>query len=388
MKSVVRATASITFSDNIDSDILWVNYVRDSVSSVLGNVTWMSENGEVAVNVSTNNHTVTFNSSTGQFEYWRRSTIAGGRVWTIITEEIPANTAYQTVTPILIQNANWAASVTSLGATVTIDDPDVTSIEDLTITGVLTHSGTTANISNNTAALTANIASAATVAAATKTINIGTAGVATSIANVNIGSTITGALGVLTVGSTLTNFRSTQPAASTQSAAVIIAGGLAVGENIVVGAGAISRGVLDAQIVASGSFAAAGDAQAGVSVLRGLATSTATTVLTVNNTTATTNNQVILPDNSSYMFKAFVTAKSTTSNDEGAWEFSGSISRYAGANTTVLRVVNKTKIWASQAYDVSIVADTTNGGLAVRAIGITGGNVRFVAKVETVEVTT
>ena len=388
MKSVVRATSSITFSDNIDSDILWVNYVRDSVSSVLGNVTWMSENGEVAVNVSTNNHTVTFNSSTGEFEYWRRSTIAGGRVWTIITEEIPANLAYQTVTPTVIRTANWAASVTSLGATVTIDDPDVNSIEDLTVTGVLTHSGTTANISNNTAALTANIASAATVAAALKTINIGTAGVATSIADVNIGSTITGALGVLTVGSTLTNFVSTQPAANTQSAAVIIAGGLAVGENIVVGAGASSRGVLDAQIVASGSFAAAGDAQAGVYVLRGLATSTATTVLTVNNTTATTNNQVILPNNSSYMFKAFVTAKSTTSNDEGAWEFSGSISRYAGANTTVLRVVNKTKIWASQAYDVSIVADTTNGGLAVRAIGITGGNVRFVAKVETVEVTT
>lgn len=388
MKSVVRATASVTFSDNIDSDILWVNYVRDSVSSVLGNVTWMSENGEVAVNPSSSNHSVTFNAATGEFEYWRRSTIAGGRVWTIITEEIPANIGYQTVTPLVIQNAGWAGSVTSLGATATIDDPDVNSFEDLTVTGVLTHSGTTANISNNTAALTANIASAATVAATLKTINIGTAGVATSIANVNIGSTITGALGVLTVGSTLTNFASTQTAANTQSAAVIIAGGLAVGENIVVGAGAISRGVLDAQIVASGSFAAAGDAQAGVYVLRGLATSTATTVLTVNNTTATTNNQVILPDNSSYMFKAFVTAKSTSSNDEGAWEFSGSISRYAGANTTVLRVVNKTKIWASQAYDVSIVADTTNGGLAVRAIGITGGNVRFVAKVETVEVTT
>ena len=163
---------------------------------------------------------------------------------------------------------------------------------------------------------------------------------------------------------------------------------MSVKENIVVGDGAITRGILDAQVVASGSFAAAGDAQSGLYVLRGLATSTATTVLTVNNTTATTNNQVILPDNSSYMFKVFATAKSTTSNDEGAWEFSGSISRYAGANTTVVRTVNKTKIWASQAYDVNIVADAVNGGLSVQAIGVASGSVRFVAKVETVEVTT
>jgi hypothetical protein len=235
--------------------------------------------------------------------------------------------------------------------------------------------------------LTANIASAATVAAALKTVNIGTSGVATSIANVNIGSTVTGALGVLTVNSTLTTFASTQTAVDLNNAAVIVRGGLSVNDNLLVG-NAVSRGVIDASAMASGNFAVNGDAQAGFYVLRALATSATPVAMTTNNSTATTNNQVIMPDNSSYMFKAFVTAKSTSSNDEGAWEFSGSISRYAGANTTVLRVVNKTKIWASQAYDVSIVADTTNGGLAVRAIGISGGNVRFVAKVETVEVTT
>ena len=193
---------------------------------------------------------------------------------------------------------------------------------------------------------------------------------------------------MLTVGSTLTNFVSTQTAINTQSAAVVIVGGLSVGDNIVVGDGATTRGILDANIISNGRFAAAGDAQSGLYILRGLATSTSTFTLTVNNTTATTNNQVILPDNASYMFKVFVTAKSTTSNDEGAWEFNGSISRYAGANTTVVRTVNKTKIWASQAYDVNVVADAVNGGLSVQAIGVASGSVRFVAKVETVEVTT
>ena len=372
----------------MDNDVLWISYVKDTVSTVLGTVYWLSESGESAVSVTTANHSITFNPISGNFEYWRRSVIAGGRIWTLITEEIPANVDYQCVTPTIVTNSAWAASVTSLGSVATIDDPDVNSFEDFTIGGTLTHSGTTSFISNSTAALTANIASGATIAAALKTVNIGAAGLATSIANVNIGSTITGALGVLTVASTLTNFRSTQTAINTQSAAVVIAGGLAVGDNIVVGDGAITRGILDANVIANGIFAAAGDAQSGLYILRGLATSTSTFTLTVNNTTATTNNQVILPDNSSYMFKVFVTAKSTTSNDEGAWEFNGSISRYAGANTTVVRTVNKTKIWSSQAYDVNIVADAVNGGLSVQAIGVASGSVRFVAKVETVEVTT
>lgn len=388
IKSAVKATASVTYSDNMDNDVLWISYVKDTVSTVLGTVYWLSESGESAVSVTTANHSITFNPISGNFEYWRRSVIAGGRIWTLITEEIPANVDYQCVTPTIVTNSAWAASVTSLGSVATIDDPDVNSFEDFTIGGTLTHSGTTSFISNSTAALTANIASGATIAAALKTVNIGAAGLATSIANVNIGSTITGALGVLTVASTLTNFRSTQTAINTQSAAVVIAGGLAVGDNIVVGDGAITRGILDANVIANGIFAAAGDAQSGLYILRGLATSTSTFTLTVNNTTATTNNQVILPDNSSYMFKVFVTAKSTTSNDEGAWEFNGSISRYAGANTTVVRTVNKTKIWSSQAYDVNIVADAVNGGLSVQAIGVASGSVRFVAKVETVEVTT
>jgi len=96
-----------------------------------------------------------------------------------------------------------------------------------------------------------------------------------------------------------------------------------------------------------------------------------------------------MPNFSSYTFKILVTARSTTSNNEGAWEFNGSIARYGGAATTVLRVVNKTKIWSSLGgYDVVITADNTLGCLRIQAKGADTNPVRFVARVDTVEVST
>ena len=386
IKSAVKATASVTYGDNMDNDVLWVSYVKDSPTTVEGSVYWVAESAETSLSSLAANHTVTYNSASGEFEYWRKSTISGARVWTLITEEIPANPLYQVVTPQVVKTGIWQASVSSLGTEAIIDDPDVNSFEDLTVTGTFNHTGTAGNLLNTTSAGTLNLAAGATSSGNTKTVNIGTAGTSGSVSNINIGSA--SAQGQLTVNNTLTTFASTASAISADSAAVVIAGGLAIGENLVVGSGATTRNIIDANAYASGVFSAQGDAQAGTYILRGVASSTSTFALTTNGLGKSTNNQVILPDNSSYMFKILVTAKSTTSNDEGAWEFNGSISRYAGANTTALKRFNKTKIWASQAYDVDLEADIVNGGLTVNAIGVASGSVRFVAKVETVEVST
>ena len=372
IKSAVKVPGSITYSDNSEQDVLWISYVKDTSTSVLGSVYWFNESSESALSASTANHTVTYNATTGVFEYWRRSTVSGGRVFVLITEEIPANSAYQFISPTIDQSGAWVASVTSLGTNATVDDSDNTSWEDITVTGTLTHSGTSASLLATTAAGTLNLGGSATLASTTKTVNIGTAGVATSIANINIGSAVTGALGVTTINSTLTQVINT----------------LTVGGGVIVGSSATNRGIYNSSIFANGSFATAGDAQSGKYILRATVTSTNATSLTTDGLTSSTNNQVILPNNSSYIFKAMVTAKSLLSNDEGAWEFNGSIARYAGTATTVLRVANKTKIWSSQAWDVNVYADTVNGGLAVRAVGTDTSTVRFVAKVETVEVTT
>ena len=112
------------------------------------------------------------------------------------------------------------------------------------------------------------------------------------------------------------------------------------------------------------------------------------TALTTNNGVASAINQIAIPDNSTYSFKVMVVARSTTSSDEGAWEFNGIVSRYSGVGTTILRVLNKTKIWSSvAAWDVNMSADTVNGVLQITGKGDGANTVRFVANVDTAEVT-
>jgi hypothetical protein len=86
------------------------------------------------------------------------------------------------------------ASVTTLGTTATTG---TTTIGGTAQTGTIT-------LGQSTAAHTFNIDSGATLAAATKTINIGTAGVSTSITNVNIGSAVVGSLGTISLNSNTT----------------------------------------------------------------------------------------------------------------------------------------------------------------------------------------
>ena len=73
--------------------------------------------------------------------------------------------------------------------------------------GTFTLGGTattgTMTLDQSASAHTLNIATGATLAATTKTINIGTGGVSTSITNVNIGSSISGATGTTTVNNNL-----------------------------------------------------------------------------------------------------------------------------------------------------------------------------------------
>ncbi len=70
-----------------------------------------------------------------------------------------------------------------------------------TFQSTTTFSATTVTVGSSTAASTLGIGTGATVNGATKTVNIGTGGVAGSTANVTIGSAVAGALGTLTVNS-------------------------------------------------------------------------------------------------------------------------------------------------------------------------------------------
>jgi hypothetical protein len=136
---------------------------------------------------------------------------------------------------------------------------------------------------------------------------------------------------------------------------------------------------------------AVGASQAGLLVLAKQTTDATASVLTCDGSAASTNNQVILPNNSAYYFKGSVIANVTGAANGAAWAFEGAIMRGANAGSTVLigtPVIDRVASTSgASAWTIALTADTSNGGLAVTVTGAASTTIRFVAKVETTEVT-
>ncbi len=143
---------------------------------------------------------------------------------------------------------------------------------------------------------------------------------------------------------------------------------------------------------AGGQFSSAGDAQTGVFVLRSDTFNATPEALTTSNTTASTTNQIILPNNSAYSFSGTIIARqwASTGSEYASWEIKGALLRDGTAASTVLGNGIKNKLFASagaSAWDVTLTADTTNGGLKIEVTGAAATNIRWVATVNTSEVT-
>ena len=145
---------------------------------------------------------------------------------------------------------------------------------------------------------------------------------------------------------------------------------------------------------ASGTFSAGswGTAQQGTFVLRSDITDATPEALTTNNSAASIDNQIILPNNSAYSFSGTIIARQQASagSEYASWEVKGALLRDATAATTVLGNGIKNKLFASagaSAWDIALTADTTNGGLAITVTGAAATNIRWVATVNTSEVT-
>jgi hypothetical protein len=140
---------------------------------------------------------------------------------------------------------------------------------------------------------------------------------------------------------------------------------------------------------ANGQFANSGDAQTGTFVLRRATTDATATVLTTNNIAAGTTNQVVLPNNSAYAFTGTVVARQQASGGtaSAAWKVEGLIRRQTTAGTTTLVASTVTAISNVPGWTLALSADTTNGGLAVTATGAAATNIRWVATIQTSEVT-
>jgi hypothetical protein len=140
---------------------------------------------------------------------------------------------------------------------------------------------------------------------------------------------------------------------------------------------------------ASGRFANDGDAQAGAFVLRRGTTDATATVMTADNTGPSASNQVILPNNSAHAFTGTIIARQQAAGgtQSAAWTVSGLIRREANAASTTLVASTVTVISNVPGWTLALSADTTNGGLAVTATGAAATNIRWVANIETSEVT-
>jgi hypothetical protein len=140
-----------------------------------------------------------------------------------------------------------------------------------------------------------------------------------------------------------------------------------------------------------GNFAATGDSQLGICVLRQqTADATATVMVTVAyGSSASTLNQVILPNNSAYAFHGTIVARQQASQGTAcaAWKIEGLIRREANAGTTVLVDSTTTVIDNTPSWGMALTADTTNGGLKITVTGASSTNIRWVATVNTSEVT-
>ena len=143
----------------------------------------------------------------------------------------------------------------------------------------------------------------------------------------------------------------------------------------------------------SGRFTTNGDVQAGTFILRMASTSaTAVTLTSDGSVTADTINQIILPNNSAYSFSGTIIARQQAAggSNYASWEIKGALLRDANAASTVLGNGIVNKLYATSgasAWAIALSADTTNGGLKIEVTGAAATNIRWVATVNTSEVT-
>jgi hypothetical protein len=143
------------------------------------------------------------------------------------------------------------------------------------------------------------------------------------------------------------------------------------------------------QAHASGRFSTTGDAQTGVVVLRRQTTSATPTPLSSDGSTPQTYSQVTLANNSAFAFSGTIVARQSAAQGtaSAAWKVEGLIRREGSAGTTVLVNSALTVLSNVPGWDITLTADTTNGGLAITATGAAATNIRWVATIQTSELT-
>jgi hypothetical protein len=177
----------------------------------------------------------------------------------------------------------------------------------------------------------------------------------------------------------------TTPVASGNNSYAIGSGSRATAVNAsAMGAGTNSRHV-GGQVFANGSFTTAGDAQSGTYMVRNITTDDTPSELFLDGTDA----QFTLLDNSAVTFElALVAMRTDAVGGAASYTFSGSVRRDTGAaSTTITGSVSKVILAETNPqWACDVVVDTTSGALKFTVAGQTGKTIRWVGRLQTVEV--
>jgi hypothetical protein len=152
------------------------------------------------------------------------------------------------------------------------------------------------------------------------------------------------------------------------------------------GIAATDGGIWSKLAIGSG-FSSAG--QTGILHVRESTTDATATVLKANGSAAGAANQVILPNNSAFVFTGTVVARQQAAGGTAAaaWKIEGLIRREGTAGSTTLVASTVTAISNVPGWTLALSADTTNGGLAVTATGAAATNIKWLANIQTSEIT-
>ncbi len=132
-------------------------------------------------------------------------------------------------------------------------------------------------------------------------------------------------------------------------------------------------------------FAAAGDSQGGQFILRADTTDATATVLTTNNSTAASTNQIVAASDTCIMFSGTIVAMQNGAQDQGGWEIKGLLKNDGG--TTTLVSSNIQTFSDGNNWSVALSANDTHESLTITCTGEAAHNIRWVANILTSEVT-
>ena len=138
---------------------------------------------------------------------------------------------------------------------------------------------------------------------------------------------------------------------------------------------------------ASGYFAATGDAQGGKFILRSDTTDATAEALTTNNSTANATNQIVAASDTCITFHGTITAMQNGAQAYGGWEIKGMLVNDGGTTSLALGNVSDMAATNASSWAVALSADNTNNALKIQVTGEASHNIRWVANVQTSEVT-